>query len=235
MIVPDKQLASLYVLIERKFEKFCPRLSQVINPETGELRNVIQQVVLTSEAEGSAVDSDGLGTEVRSINCDYSMETTRDVTPFLKRSWDTTINYYWPPVLLGIELNQWYKLQGGFNSYPRVVMDQEAYNGPCKATIVEEWFKTAPEVEAPEIMLPVSANYSCPFYSVNTGPCLHQELFFQADTGTNDPYWKWTINTKRIFPATNFTTWPDFVLSSVTVSPASGGFIKRSVTVFKPS
>jgi len=76
--VEDQDLDSLYVLLVRKFEKFCTKTSYVLNPLTGDLDQTTSKVILSSDAdETTGIDENGQYTVTNSMNCDFSEEVSK--------------------------------------------------------------------------------------------------------------------------------------------------------------
>ena len=229
--VPNKELDSLYVLITRNFENLCTQSGQRLNNRTGELESFTNQVVPNADLATSGINSDGVATTSSPINCDFSMQTTSTVRPITTLSYDSTINYSWPAVLDYVDMISWALLDGSRRYYPRLAWKRNAYNGPTRVTITETWSKNPPTVPEIVTLETTAVLFACPLYSVNTGPCLHEETWFNCGFGTNDPVWKWQ-NVYRSTSATEYTDWPtDPFIAGATVTNANGGFLLRTLTI----
>ena len=230
--VPNKELDSLYVLITRNFENLCTQSGQRLNNRTGELESFTNQVVPNADLATSGINSDGVATTSSPINCDFSMQTTSTVRPITTLSYDSTINYSWPAVLDYVDMLSWSLLDGSSSRYyPRLVWKRNAYNGPTRVTIKETWSKNPPTVPEIVTLETTAVLFACPLYSVNTGPCLHEEAWFNCGFGTNDPVWKWQ-NVVRSTSATEYTDWPtDPFIAAATVTNTNGGFLLRTLTI----
>ena len=230
--VPNKELDSLYVLITRNFENLCTQSGQRLNNRTGELESFTNQVVPNADLATSGINSDGVATTSSPINCDFSMQTTSTVRPITTLSYDSTINYSWPAVLDYVDMLSWSLLDGSSSRYyPRLVWKRNAYNGPTRVTITETWSKNPPTVPEIVTLETTAVLFACPLYSVNTGPCLHEEAWFNCGFGTNDPVWKWQ-NVVRSTSATRYTDWPTGpFIAAATVTNTNGGFLLRTLTI----
>tara|TARA_R110000772_G_scaffold57025_1_gene129449 strand:- start:1820 stop:4135 length:2316 start_codon:yes stop_codon:yes gene_type:complete len=230
--VPEKELDSRYILVQRTFEKHCAKSGKRLNNRTGLLEDYTNQIVLNSDLATSGIDSNGVATTSSPLNCDFSMQTTSTVRPLTTLSYDSTINYSWPAVLDYVDMLSWSLLDGSSSRYyPRLVWKRNAYNGPTRVTIKETWSKNPPTVPEIVTLETTAVLFACPLYSVNTGPCLHEEAWFNCGFGTNDPVWKWQ-NVVRSTSATEYTDWPtDPFIAAATVTNTNGGFLLRTLTI----
>jgi len=149
--------------------------------------------------------------------------------------WETTENYYWPPVLNQFEFLDWVRKDGGTDIYPAVRFEPEGYNGPCRAVVTRTW-KSTPfdDVVVPQQFLPTRVYYASPFFTLNIPECLHGTKFAQCDIGSGDPVYALNSGSKRYFSATNFTSWPATMTASEVQTPFRGGFLKTKVVVDRP-
>lgn len=214
------------------------------------------------------VSAGGVQTEAVQLSEDWFMVTSTDVVPqnkttgsskfggLLLRSYDTYITYSWPAVLgddesllsngvdlvstvsEGIEIMDWEYKDGGSRDIPRPMFEEQAYRGPTRATITEEWSKTAPTIAGqtnrPYQLRPLPIVYNSPYLTLGIPPSLHDAVTIKCDTGTNDPTWGLNTGSQRTFPATNQIVWPPSFTASVEVTPFRGGYMTRHVLVYKP-
>jgi len=95
--VQDKDLDSLYVILERRFEKLCIKTSSRLNPRTGDVDDVVEEVVPAGDAGASAINTTtGLFTEAQAINCNFSKEVTSTDPTASMKDIDLTGNKYNP-------------------------------------------------------------------------------------------------------------------------------------------
>ncbi len=157
------------------------------------------------------------------------------------QSFNTTQNYYWPPVLkdLGgsagyIEFMDWDRRDGGVDIYPRFVFDRAGYNGPCKAVITRTWSKSPQAVNPPKQMLPTPIHYASPYFSLNVPECLHGEVTCKCDIGNADPVYDQNVGSARTTPRTNYLDWPSTIIASDDQDPYRGGYLRTTVTIYQP-
>jgi hypothetical protein len=149
--------------------------------------------------------------------------------------YETTENYYWPPVLNQLEFLDWVRNDGGTDIYPAIRFEPEGYNGPCLATVTRKWRKTAfSDIAVPDQFLPTRVYYASPFFTLNIPECLHVEIFAQCDIGSGDPVYTANSGSKRYFTATNYTVWPNSMTAVDEQAPFRGGFIRTTVEIAKP-
>jgi hypothetical protein len=149
------------------------------------------------------------------------------------RTYFTTRDYYWPPVLSHIEVDVWSRRDGGAQTYFRPQFAKEGYRGDCSATVTETFHRTEPEISDPTGMQPRSLSASNPFWSFSVSPCLHAGGSILFTPGTEDPVYEYA-GANYVFPATTPINWPQSVTIE-SVSPFRGGFLKSVVTIFPPS
>ncbi len=148
-------------------------------------------------------------------------------------TYDTAINYAFPPILNTVAFDVWNMKSGGARTYPRVLYTKGAFRGPCKATVDISWSPTQPAVtEIGEKPAPKPFALQNPLFSLSIPPTLHTAQTFTVSVGTEDETWK---QTGGIFPmeATNVTEWHEHVISSE-VKPFRGGWILETITVHPP-
>lgn len=152
--------------------------------------------------------------------------------------YSTNDNFFWPPVLETYEIMKWVRNDGGVEVYPALRFHPDGYNGPCKNTITRKWSKTPFDIPVVDILKPTRIYYASPFYTVNIPPCLHNELFFQADIGNSDPVYAQNVNSKRYFAATNpddENTWPATLVAYDDQEPFRGGFLRTTRVIDSPA
>jgi len=234
--VPDKELDSCYILVERRFEKLCALEGKRLNNTTGDCEDYTIEI-LPNDDPGlvcSPIDENGEGSTVTPINCDYSRKETSVHRPFDTRTYQTVINYGWPAVLKEFELMDWVKNDGNTRNYPRISWLRNAYNGPTLATITETWSKDAPIPPSIYSMQPTAVHYSCPFFEMHIPACLHPCIGVRCDIGSNDPIWAANSGSLRSSARTNFLDWPLTLTISAKVTPSSGGFILQEIVIDRP-
>jgi hypothetical protein len=150
--------------------------------------------------------------------------------------WETTENYYWPPVLDQLEFLDWVRNDGGVDIYPAIRFEPEGYNGPCRAVVTRTW-KSTPftDVQVPDIFQPTRIYYASPFFTLNIPECLHGTVWAECDIGSGDPVYDLNSGSRRYFSATNYTTWPTSMVASEEQTPFRGGFLKTKVVIDRPT
>ena len=152
-------------------------------------------------------------------------------------SYNTTINYYFPPVLETPTFDMWEKRSGAKTWVPYIRYKEKRgpYRGPCKAVVTVTWSATSnaiDNVDAP--MLPTPISVSTPYFKLNVGETLHGFVNVEVSNGTEDQTYKYTAGNYP-FDATNHTDWPDSLVISSTSKKFRGGFLKETTRVFKPN
>jgi len=153
-------------------------------------------------------------------------------------SFNTTKNYYWPPVLPstgGVEFLNWARRDGSVEIHPRIVFALDGYNGPCKAIIAKTWSKTPQEVVTPTQMLPTPINYSSPFFDLNVPECLHPAITCQCNIGTSDPIYSQNAASSKTTARTNHLVWPATIIAADDQEPYRGGYLRTQITIYQPS
>lgn len=176
------------------------------------------------------------------------------------RSYDTKINYNWPPVLGndgssqdstggddgsdGLEEMDWEYKEGGSRVYMRPTYKREGGTFRCRAVVSEEWLTAAQLTSASgdgqalddiDHLFPKPIYYPSPFFTLNIPPCLHENVSAVADTGSNDPVWGENVGSRRYFDATAETDWPSSLIIDSQPKPWRGGYLVRRVEVYPPS
>lgn len=149
------------------------------------------------------------------------------------RSYYTTMNYSWPGVLHLVDMDIWPRRDGGSHTYANLLWDKERYSGPCKALVTQIFSVTSPGTNAPTVLEPLPIIVSSPFFSIEIGPCLHNEIEFVIGPGPDHPIFEYLSGIYN-FPATKQTDWPSSVLASDEVTPYKGGFLRTITTVYAP-
>jgi hypothetical protein len=265
--IGDRELDSLYVVDQRTYVKRCSIRSIGVDSMNGlPLQSVETLYYATEVVTGTTtaaalfaaptnaywgLQSDGYVRTGRQLSCEwYQITSEQQVAGTLTSgvisvsTFNTTKNYYWPPVLqkLGtspnffyVDFMNWTRLDGGVDIYPRFTFEQDGYNGPCEATITRSWSKTPQTVTAPKQMLPTPIYYSSPYFSLNIPACLHGEVTCKCDIGNADPVYTQNVGSSRTTPRTNHLVWPDFIIAADDQDPYRGGYLRTTVTISKPN
>lgn len=172
-----------------------------------------------------------------SVKCGWWLKYTEEFTLVggeINYSYNTVVDHSFPPVLSSLPLYVWETKDGAARYYPQEVWLRSAFSGPCQATVTVKWKPTA--ITAPTItqIKPTSVSYNCPFFSINTGPCLHGLLEPHANIGTDDPDWAFQDGSELTIVATTPTDWPDTLVTDAPVTPYKGGYLMKTVTVTAP-
>lgn len=207
------------------------------DPESGELIAFSQELVKASAAgTGTGIDANGQYTTVTPVNPCWSVKTTKKSNGLVSgRTYQDTMSYYWPAVLLAVPTFTPLYRRGNPDYVDQYSLDYElkdAYNGPCRVSITETWTKTAPVVSAPVIMTPTELVWNGYLTSGRIPRCLHDALTITENTGTTHPRFPYLISTYT-FAATNYLDWPASV-STTKVTPRWGGYVERVITIYKP-
>lgn len=154
--------------------------------------------------------------------------------------YETSINYFWPPVLASLDFLDWERQDGSFETYPYVEFNPEGFRGPCSALVQRSWSKTAQDLDAINPMDPQPITYSSPGFRLNVPPCLHGDVSVICDYGTGHPVYAQNVGSARTFTATTFhaggacTSWPATIVAQDDQRPFRGGYLREKVTVYKP-
>jgi len=208
-----------------------------INQVTGKLEDFSKKVIKNTDvsSEKKDVDADGNYTSIQPYGCGLSLAETANIRPFETLEYETTIQYTFPRVLTRIDLFIWPLKKGGNEIYPQFLWKKIGYSGPVKARVVEEWHLVKPAALVPIVLMPGVLVYNSPAFRVSTPPCLHGQILFKADYGTNDKKYAFTYNSNWTVNATTYTDWPtEEFLAAWSARPAYGGYISKSVYVTAP-
>lgn len=233
----DNQMVdSLYVVVQVVREKIDqPVTWAVFDPDTGTIRNPTSKKVVAG-TPGAAINENGAFQETQVLNSKWSLLNTEYAAGLAgsatdgvsSRTYQLSIDYYWPPVLAYINIQRVtidpsdaFSETTGYIVSPVWLADQ--YNGPCKATMVETWYKEVPPDTEPTILLPDDIEFTGPNLSVNIPRCLHG-LINIFDSGYNQYF----------FPTTP-QFWPRSMVVSVDVKPQFGGWLQRVLSIDAPS
>lgn len=255
--IDNKILNSLYVVERRTYVKKVP-LYQLDYDEYFNKTNYTKQILLyatenppssTTDIASLTQDSDnvywklsatGILRVSRQLSDNWYLLTEQQVVNTDESgnagfSYDTFVNYYWPPVLQDVKFDIWELRSGGNRIQPRTIYSKGEYRGPCRARVEVSWSATAvTPVEPDTPPLPERINISTPFFSLNIPPTLHAAGAWSGTNGTDDETYKynpWTF-TKA---ATNLTDWPTSLLVSSEQKPFRGGFLLEKLTVYSPT
>jgi hypothetical protein len=243
----DDLLESLYVTVKLTREHLLnnPKVSYVLDAQTNTLRPVVEEKIPASqaEAEASTVDANGQYSEVRAATSRWAIKTTQFMEGLAGgvaggghvQEWTDVLNYSWPYVFRGCSFNVFPSSSGGIAKLtvtPRWL--RERYDGPCEATIREEWTFTEPTPPILQPMLTTGMEFNGGLLQVNIPPCLHPFWYFIDSPGTDHPEFGYYQYYEE-YPATTLEDWPEEHIASFTVRPAMGGYISRTVTVKRPS
>lgn len=158
-------------------------------------------------------------------------------------SFESDIDYYWPPVLSAIEFMDWARRDGGSDVYPRFKFDPEGYSGPCNAVVTRTWRKTPFTGMYSEKLLPKPINYGSPFFNLNIPPSLHVAIFCKCDIGNSDPVYGVNSGSSRTFEITkrisngtliNQSAWPSTLRANDQQEAFRGGYLRTVRIVYKP-
>ena len=149
-------------------------------------------------------------------------------------SYETVVNYAFPPIIQDVQFDVWNMRSGGARTYPRVLYSKGAFRGPCKAVVDISWSTTQPVgLAAGEKPAPEPISIQNPLFTLSIPPTLHPPITFTVSTGSEDETWKPT-NAVYNKNATNVTSWNPHIISSE-VKPFRGGWLMETVTVYPPS
>lgn len=152
-----------------------------------------------------------------------------------KRTYKTFRNHYWPPVYTGtdIQVRNTKENDDSFYYYFHHIKDH--YSGPSPATITEEYFdQTLPpdpaDVDQPMVPEPISVRGINLKLSIKS--CLHDDVSFYETHGTSSIWENGT--TEWEYDATNYSKWPPCLVVESSVSKYKDGWLRRTVTVYRP-
>jgi len=255
--IGDKELDSLYVVDVRVYVKRCELKSNGVDPLNGKPlpasysiyhisetvdSQTVAELVADPESTYWGVQEDGTSRTFKALSCEwYRFDTERLVAGTAAEgivdvgSYETSVNYYWPPVFSTLEFMDWERRDGGTDIFPRVEFDPEDYRGPCRAEIERTWSKDPQSLLTPDQMLPTPIIYGAPFFNLNIPACLHEAVQVQCDTSNTDATYTLNVGSARTIEATNFTTWPDFIIASDDQEPYKGGYLRTKTKIYKPA
>ena len=251
----DKVLNGLYVVEQRVYVKKVP-LTRLDFDEFFKTTNKTRQILYyrteiptgqssTMEVLASLPDNDywgmtnGTVRTVQQLSDNWYAVTQQEVVKCTAAgcaslTYDTVINYAFPPILKDVQFDIWNMRSGGARTYPRVRYEKGAFRGPCKATVTITWSVDQPTAVATgDQPRPESYTLTNPLFSLSIPPTLHTAQNFAVSVGTQDQTWKPTGGTFQM-DATNVTEWLTHIISSE-VKPYRGGWILETMTVYPPS
>lgn len=255
--IGQKELDALYIAETRVYIKRVTLTQLDYDEPFGEMLSTVQKLWYKDEvvdglntenprtaAELFANSSDsywglqanGLLREGKQLTANWYAITERQIIPQILltgRTYQTTVDARWPAVLDTILVDTWERKDGGFEQYVRPVLAQESYEGPCRGTVVERFYRTPPTDLSLETLSPLPINISTPLFSVSVNPTLHEGDTLSVSTGTEHPVYEWTIGEYEI-KATEPTSWPDTLVIKDDISAFRGGWIRQTITIRKP-
>lgn len=246
----SKELDSVYMMRQSTYIKIEILEGVIYDPKLKE-NYVYEETIIFGDYD-EALNNGGLNLTAPllvtaiPINASWTRIYTRrrnDDNDFVTRSYFTYVNYSWPAVLKYFNiavLNTKASYEGDEESFfIEDVRVQNSYSGPCMAFITEELIEdvdyTSPPTPEPvdEPMFPEVIQARGVFSGIGIRATLHSEITFTETRGTAS---KWNNgSTIWTFPATNYTDWPASLVVSSTVSPTLKGWMKKTITVYKPS
>ena len=205
--------------------------------DTGGVIQVIEEVV-PAGTTGTALNSSGVFSEVTPINTVWSVKTTRKATDLGTGddaiSYQSVVNYSWPAVLIGINFFAVEHKNGYLMRYGWDILMKEAYSGPCKALITEQWTVNPVTISGVTYMQPTGIFFDFPMTRNFSIPeCLHGAITLNEVVGSSHPTLA-PATTNKTFAATNFTDWPNSIIAGVQQAPYRGGYRTRTTLVYKP-
>lgn len=170
-------------------------------------------------------------THSEQVKCGWFLKTMEQFA-VLDRSYDTTVEFYWPAVFNNFLTNDFPKKDGSSVYMVMAVMKHEAYRGPCSATVVEKFVPTTAAIIV-STMLPLPLHLETPFVSFATEPCLHGEITYTLNISGDAIYED--VAGAYTYGATLPTDWPDDIIASEVYEPFRGGYFHRKITVKQPT
>jgi hypothetical protein len=202
-----------------------------LDERTGATFTVTQESVLKDAVEPTSVTSDGQLVTYRAVDACQAIRETRTVFSTEIREWDMIVNYEWPPVLTDFAFTFWTQNAGRMIALPDFTYKQ-GFSGPQVAH-VRQWVQLdPPTVTSPNQMIPQGAKFNTPLVDFTIPPCLHEEITGTCFIGADDPEWNEAAYSK-VFPATNFTDWPDSIVWTES-DPFNGGYRVTEYTLPRP-
>jgi len=192
-----------------------------------------EELVTQDEVLEDSIESDGYLTTYQGVDANWAVRATRKVADTTHITYYDVVNYEWPPVFVSLNLTPWVARNGrGGTIYADYIVKQ-GFSGPQIATVNQWWQSDPYHPDPPVFMIPRGINFNSPLFTISIPPCLHGNLNFYCNIGTEDPDWEQQVYSKD-FPATNLTDWPD-TITWHEVHPNRGGYLVTSYTLPKPS
>jgi len=192
-----------------------------------------QELVEQDAVAADTIGADGYLVTYQGVDANWALKDTRKIVDTEEITYYDVVNYEWPPVLLGIHLEEWTaRNDRGTVIYPDVTL-KKGFSGPQVAAVVQWWQKDVYTPAAPVQMIPEGMQFQSPLFSISIPPCLHTETEFFCNIGTTDPEWESQSYTKT-FAATNYTDWPESITWEA-VQPYRGGYLVTSYTLNRPT
>lgn len=147
---------------------------------------------------------------------------------------DTIDSITFPAVLDRLLTNIWPRKDGGSDVlvFPKYL--RNAYGGPLRAEITETFHTLPVTPDECQSLQSTPIDVGSPIGSCHVPACLHGDVQVDQSTGTGHPVYRYTVASFG-FSATNFTDWPKTFRASSSVGPLRGGYIKRNITIHRPS
>jgi len=249
----DKILNGLYVVEQRVYVKKVP-LVRLDFDEYFSTTNYTRQTLYYREdaVGGSTIESlaadpdntywqlgdDGTLRTLQQLSANWYAVTKQQVVNTDTGggfTYNTSVNYYFPPVLQDIYFDAWEKRSGATTYAPRVEYSRGSYKGPCRANVEVSWHASKPatvSVQPPPQPEPIAV--STPYFNLRVPETLHDIVEIDVSNGTEDEIYVDTDGEYE-FPATNHIDWPTSLVVSSTVKKFRGGWLKETMTVFSPT
>ena len=169
----------------------------------------------------------------------------------------TNETYAWPAVLddtpqmengnqNGIIGHTWQRKNGGGDTVTFPVYRREEYQGPCKTVREKIWRKKKWLMEGSGAgeetggltklnpMHPLPIHFVTPLNKTSVKRTLHKAITLRIHTGNNHPVYNFTAAT-FVYPATNYTDWPESLVVADTQTFFRGGYLREKITVYPPA
>ena len=203
----------------------------------GDLKTTQTLLHSSEEFPEYGIASTGYETEGKQVTPEWHVITKRQMIPsaFLAsgRTYYTSEHYSWPPVLSSIALDNWPRKDGGSDVFVRPEWSRNAFQGECKAQVIETWSLIYPTVSIPTQMLPLPIMMSCPFFMIRIEASLHTTQTVTIASGTAHPTYNYAGSIIS-FTATTLTDWPSSVIAQDEVVPFRGGYMRKQITIYRP-
>lgn len=226
---------------------------------TGTLMPTVETVV-TAGTAGTAIQTDGSFAEVKPINPDYSIKTTRSVTGLTTRTWTVWERVSLPPVLTAFnQYTFWSKArlvryqntasedkygvtyaanENPYSIVPAHIVEANFtseltdYSGEYEVTVVERWQSTPWTELSATNFRPRSFSWATPFGKGQVPACLHVAISITGHTGTNHPTLAFGIWDYQ-FAATTPSSLTGEIVITDTQEPYKGGWrrITKTITI----